>query len=735
MKYIVRFTKPFAIGFLAVIVLLFTQAMADLYLPNLMSDIVDVGIQQSGVEEGSPKVMSQNAYELMSIFMTEEEKAFVQSSYNLGVGSEYEEDFPLINDNEVYSIKADANTDELDRIFGVSSYSLMNSLMSSNVTSTSESSESEQPSSFDLTAIYPMLDMMQISEEDFNNYRNVALSLETDMLKQSSNIFIQGIYKELGADLTANQSNYIVSTGVLMLVITVAGGICTVLVSLISSLIGSKVSKNLRTQLFTKINSFSSAEYDKFSTASLITRTTNDINQVQMLLFMGIRIIFLSPLMLIGGLIMALEKSVSMSWTIGLSSLVLIGFILTVLAIVYPKFKIIQKLVDKMNLIAKEVLNGLMVIKAFGTTNYEKKRFDESNKKLADTNLFVNRVMSFMMPIMMFIFNCSSILIVWVGSEQIANSALQIGDMMAYIQYATQIIFSFFMMSMLFVFMPRAMVSAQRIAEVLDTELSITDPQNPKSISSDKKGVVEFKNVAFKYYGAKNNAIENISFTANPGETIGFIGATGSGKSTLVNLLPRFYDATEGEVIIGGVNVKDLEQNKLHSMIGYVPQKSILMSGTIESNIKFGNDNASEVEVKKAAEVSQSADFISQKEDTYEASIAQGGTNVSGGQRQRLSIARALATNPDVYIFDDSFSALDYKTDVTLRKALKEYTGDATVLIVAQRVGTIINADRIHFMENGKIIKSGTHKELLKSCPEYYEIASTQLTKEELENE
>ena len=451
-----------------------------------------------------------------------------------------------------------------------------------------------------------------------------------------------------------------------------------------------------------------------------------------MLLMMGIRMICYAPIMGIGGVIMALRKSSSMSWIIALACVLLICLIMVVFVVAMPKFKLIQKLIDRLNLVSRENLNGLMVIKAFGTEEFERNRFDKSNRDLTRVNLFVNRVMVFMMPAMNLIMNGVMLLIVWIGSHQIAQSSMQVGDMMAFMQYSMQIIMSFLMISMMFIMVPRAAVSGDRISEVLETEPSIKDPGSPKPFLDSRKGYIEFKNVSFRYHGADNDVLEDITFTARPGETTAFIGSTGSGKSTLVNLIPRFYDVTSGEILVSGVNVKDVNQHDLHDQIGYVPQKGVLLSGTIDSNLKYGDKDASEEDVMAAATVAQAMEFISQKDEGFESPIAQGGSNVSGGQKQRLSIARALVKKPCIYIFDDSFSALDFKTDAALRSALKKYTGDSTVLIVAQRVSTIMNAEQIIVLDDGRIVGKGTHSELLENCPTYYEIAASQLSKEEL---
>jgi ATP-binding cassette subfamily B protein len=539
-------------------------------------------------------------------------------------------------------------------------------------------------------------------------------------------------YEELGVDMHSIQTAYIIRVGGVMLIIALLGGVATILVSLISSRIAAGVARNLRKDAFEKIESFSSSEFNKFSTASLITRCTNDITQIQLLLMIGIRMICYAPIMAVGGVIMAIGKSPSMSWIIAVACIAIAGLIVVIIAIAMPKFKIMQTLVDKLNLVARENLSGMMVIRAFATQKHEKKRFEAANGDLTRTNLFVTRVMAFMMSGIMLVMNGITLIIVWVGANQIANSGLLIGDMMAFMQYAMQIIMSFMMISMMFIFVPRAAVSAGRIAEVLEVKNKINDSKQPKSFDTSKKGIVEFKNVYFKYEGAKEYALSDINFTAFPGQTTAIIGSTGSGKSTIANLLLRFYDVTEGGVMLDGVDVRDVTLKDLREKIGYVPQKGVLISGTIASNLRYGKKDASDEEIETAAKVAQAEDFIEEKEDGFDSAIAQGGANVSGGQKQRLSIARALVKNPEVFIFDDSFSALDYKTDVALRKALKKHTGGSTVIVVGQRVSTIMQARQIIVLEKGRIVGVGTHKELLNTCPEYAEIASSQLSEEEL---
>lgn len=742
-----KYFKPFLTGLMVVIVLLFVQAICDLNLPNYMSDIVNVGIQQNGIDSGAPEAISSQGYNFMKVFMSEDERTFIDTMYEvksssdkMSNGKAYSTKFEKADEVEFYGLVDDVSQEDMDKIatiFGGATWTMRGVL--TQVANTSQSSQNTEETSststdIDMTQLYELAPVLnQIPSTVFDTAREETLATEESTLSQAAIAVAKSFYIELGASATKIQNAYIIGIGAKMLLIALLGGIATIVVTLLSSKIAAGIARNLRNDVFKKIQSFSNAEYDKFSTASLITRSTNDIMQIQNLLNIAIRMICYAPIMAIGGIIMAIEKSASMGWVIAAACIALIGLIIAVFATVLPKFKALQKLVDRLNLVSRENLNGLMVIRAFGQGDLEKKRFGVANQDLTATNLFVNKVMAVMMPAMMLIMNGVSVLIVWVGSEYVAASTMQVGDMMAFMQYAMQIIMSFLMLAMMFIFIPRASVSATRIAEVLETKSTILDPQTPKNIKD--QGLVEFKNVSFKYDGAEEYVLKNINFKAKPGQTTAFIGSTGSGKTTLINMIPRFYDATEGEVLVGGVNVKDVTQNELRKHIGYVPQKSVLMSGTIESNIKYGVQDAPPEQVEKAATIAQAMDFIEQKEEKMETPIAQGGTNVSGGQRQRLSIARALAIDPDVFIFDDSFSALDYKTDATLRKALKECTAHATVLIVAQRVSTIMEADQIFVLDDGAVVGQGTHKELLKSCTQYYEIASSQLSKEELDNE
>lgn len=742
MKRIIRYLTPFIGGFVLALVLLFAQAMADLNLPNYMSKIVNVGIQQSGVEHAAPDALSIEGMKLMQTFMSDGERAFVNAGYTLLSSSEKDaggKTYAALYQNAAEQLYIKNETDdeaqqELDAVFETATWTLVTYMQQAAKANPNASSDADTTlGGVDITMLYgmqPMLD--QIPREAILAAHDTAASGDSGLKAQSGVMLAKLLYEELGADVSAMQTRYILHVGLLMLGIAFLSGIATVLVSLISSRVAAGVARNVRKDIFARVESFTNAEFDKFSTASLITRCTNDISQIQMLLTMGIRLVCYAPIMAVGGIIMAVDKSISMSWIIAAAVVALIGVVMVVTVVVLPRFKTIQKLIDRLNLVSRENLSGLMVIRAFGTQAHETGRFEHANDDLTGINLFVTRVMVYMMPVMSLIMNGVTLLIVWVGAHQIADSAMQIGDMMAFMQYAMQVIMSFLMISMMFIFVPRAMVSVGRIAEVLNTEPSVRDPKLTKAFAQSKKGLVEFKNVNFRYSNAEDNTLSDISFTAKPGETTAIIGSTGSGKSTLASLLLRFYDVTSGQILVDGADVREVAQHALRQKIGYVPQKGVLLSGSVKSNLLYGRKEATDAELETAAKVAQADGFIRELADGYGYEIAQGGTNVSGGQKQRLSIARALAKEPDIFVFDDSFSALDFKTDVALRKALKEHTGKSTVIIVAQRVSTIMHAEQIIVLDQGKIVGRGTHGELLKTCPEYHEIASSQLSQEEL---
>ncbi|MEN2775906.1 ABC transporter ATP-binding protein [Acetivibrio clariflavus] len=738
MYKLTRYLKPFIGLILITIVFLFGQAMADLALPDYMSKIVNIGIQNGGIESAVPEALRADQMQKILLFTGENDREEVLNSYVLidRTSTDYQKylkKYPVLEKESVFVLKENAEIEKLNDIMGkaiiaVSQIEKAKKEAKDGYIEFNGQKIPEDVDLFELFALMPDEVRIEMSRE----MKDKLAAMEESTIVQYAANSIKDEYAALGIEANKVQNRYIVKIGVKMLLISLFSALCVVLVGYFAARIGAGLARNLRRDVFVKVENFSNAEMDKFSTSSLITRTTNDINHVQMLVMMMIRMVFYSIVMAIGGIIKAVSKSQSMTWVIAVAVIAVMGLILVVLVVALPKIKLIQKLVDKLNLVTRENLSGMMVIRAFNTQKFEENRFDKANQELTKTNLFVNRVMAVLFPSMSLVMNGITLLIIWVGANQIADSNMQVGDMMAFMQYAMQIMFSFLMLSFMFIMVPRASVAAQRIAEVLDTEPQIIDPKEPKSFNSAEKGVVEFRNVSFRYNDAEEDMLKNISFKALPGQTTAIIGSTGSGKTTLVNLIMRFYDVTEGQVLVNGIDVREVTQHDLRDRIGYVPQKSLLFSGTIESNMKYANENASEEDINMALEIAQALGFVNEKPDGIKSDISQGGGNVSGGQKQRLSIARALVKKPDIYIFDDSFSALDFKTDSALRKALKERLQSATVIIVAQRISTIMNAEQIIVLDEGRIVGRGTHKELMESCPTYQEIALSQLSKEEL---
>ncbi len=755
-----KYLKPYLFQVLLAIALLFAQANADLALPDYMSKIVNVGIQQGGVESPIPAAMRKEKLENALLFVGEAPKAAILASYTLvesgspdyaGIAKKY----PSLSGGSVYVLAKNAVLAGSDAGKSLSrslaEMSFIAKAGSAPAAGQAQSSGSAAPaatpgqsmslgSGLDFSKLPPGMDlftalrMMPAAQSSaiIAGIRTKLDALDPMVADQAAIRALRDEYAAMGADTASIQTLYILATGGYMLLLTLISVIATILVGYLAARTAAGFARDLRRGVFVKVENFSLAELDKFSTASLITRSTNDITQLQQVSMILMRMVFYAPIIGIGGVIRAMSKATGMWWIIALAVGILIAIIVTVFSIALPKFKSIQKFVDGLNLVVRENLSGMMVIRAFGMQGHEEKRFDEANKKLTDTMLFVSRVMVVMMPVMMLVMNLVSLLIIWVGSHEVANSAIRVGDMMAFMQYSMQIFFAFLMMSFMFIILPRASVSADRVAEVLAVEPAIVDKAKPSALPEKVRGLVRFDSVSFRYHGASEDVLHDISFTAKPGETTAIIGTTGAGKSTLVSLIPRFYDCTEGSITVDGIDVRDLVQKELREAIGFVPQKSNLFSGTVESNLLYARASASKADMEKALETAQALDFVMEKDEGSGVEIAQGGTNVSGGQKQRLAIARALVKKAPIYIFDDSFSALDYRTDTKLRHALKEEVGGSTVIIVTQRVATIKNADRILVLDEGRLVGSGTHRELMESCEVYRDIAQSQLKKEEL---
>lgn len=710
MLKIFRYLKKAYIPIACIVLLLCVQVSCELTIPTYTSNIVNVGIQQGGIEDAVPDAVREESMQALMGMMKPKDAEKVKDAYELYTKKQVKDsDYSSYKKGRLYVRKDISKKDreDLDKILSK-----------------------------------PMLMLeMKMMEQSGQTKENAKMAqkfkgksiddMPESIISQAAISFVKAEYKAMGLDLDQIQTNYMLKTGAIMVGLALLAMAVAVTVVLLSAKLAARLSRILRDHIFKKVMDFTNSEFDKFSTASLITRSTNDIQQIQMFVTMMFRIVVFAPLMGLGGIYKVLKTNVDMTWTIAIGVVAIMTVILVLFTVAMPKFKVLQKLIDRLNLVSREILTGLPVIRAFSTEKHEKERFDTANKNLMKTNLFVNRAMTFMMPLMMLIMNAMTVLIVYVGADNIDLGRMQVGDLMAFIQYAMQIIMSFLFISMVSIMMPRAQVAAERVNEILDMEIMIKDPKQPKEFLNEKKGEVEFKHVSFRYPDAGEDMLHDISFTAPSGKTTAFIGSTGSGKSTLINLIPRFFDVTEGSILVDGVDIREVKQSDLRDKLGYAPQKGVLFSGTIDSNLRYGKEDASEEEVKKAARIAQAADFIEEKKEAYDSPIAQGGSNVSGGQKQRLSIARAVAKDPEIYIFDDSFSALDYKTDVTLRQALARETKGSTTLIVAQRISTILHADQIVVLDEGRVVGTGTHEELLESCPVYLQIAKSQLSEDD----
>jgi ATP-binding cassette, subfamily B, multidrug efflux pump len=752
MLKIVKYLKNYSLWIVIVFVLLVLQANCDLALPSYTSDIVDVGIQQGGVENATPKVIRESQMNHLLFMMDETSGNFILENYKListdnskneistDKYDSYLKKYPVLADENIYLLDT-TNEDQINEISNVMKEALLL------VSTLSTDSEQTKPLKEQLLAQMPaemadstLLEIITLLPKDqadviIDSIKENLTAMPETILEQGAIAAVKSEYQAVGMDIEKLQRDYIILAGGKMLGLALLAMIITIVVGFISARVAAALSRDLRSKVFNTVVGFSNTEFDKFSTASLITRSTNDIQQVQMTVVMLMRMVFYAPILAIGGVIKVLNTNTSMAWIIAVGVALLLTLVGSLFTIAMPKFKLMQKLVDRLNLVTREILTGLSVIRAFSKEKQEEQRFDLANKDLTKTSLFVNRTMTFMFPIMMLIMNGVTVMIIWFGGKGIDNGNMQVGDLMAFIQYTMQIIMSFLMLSFVSIMLPRASVAANRIVEVIDTKSTIHDPEKTESFIPSKKGYVEFENVSFRYPKADDDVLSGITFTAKPGETTAIIGSTGSGKSTLVHLIPRFFDVTEGSIKVDGVDIRKITQHDLRDKLGFVPQKGVLFSGTIDSNLRYGKQDATTEDILRAARISQALDFIEEKTEKFETSISQGGTNVSGGQKQRLSIARAIAKDPEIFIFDDSFSALDYKTDVTLRKALKTEIGDSTVIIVAQRISTIIHADQIIVLDDGKIVGIGTHSELMNNCDVYNQIAMSQLSKEELAHE
>lgn len=758
MKNLFKYAASYWKAMIAIVLILVVQAYCDLSLPAYTSDIVNIGIQQGGIEDEVPRQIATEEMEKLLLFVSEDDQQTVMDAYTED-NTSYKKDAYVLKDSVAEDEDTMENLKEILQIpmmmtSGIESGSdttkqmedklkeQMSQGMAQNMPQGADQTMPEgmpqgesQAVSLDDMSMFDLLKMLPAEQRTtmVEKIEEQMSEMPDTILDQAAVSFCKSAYKDLGMDMDQTQIHYLLKTGGQMAALALLGMAASIMVAFLASRVGASAGRDLRSGVFHKVVGFSNNEFNHFSTASLITRSTNDIQQIQMLIVMLLRMVLYAPILAIGGVLQVMKTNVSMSWIIGLAVIIIAFVVLLLFLVVMPKFKVLQNLVDKLNLVTREILTGLPVIRAFSTEKHEEERFDDANRTLTKTNLFVNRAMTFMMPVMMFVMNGVSVLIVWTGAHGISDGQMQVGDMMAFIQYTMQIIMGFLMLCMISIMLPRAAVAADRVEEVLKSETMIHDPKQEKHFPEDGKGVLTFDHVSFRYPGADEDVLEDITFTAKPGETTAIIGSTGSGKSTLVNLIPRFYDVTSGDITLDGVDIREVKQHELREKLGYVPQKGVLFSGDIASNIMFGNSHGSDDEMIEAAEIAQATEFIDTKPEKYKSTISQGGSNVSGGQKQRLSIARAIAKHPQVFIFDDSFSALDYKTDVTLRRALAEKTSGSTVLIVAQRISTILHAEQIIVLDEGKVAGKGTHAELLKNCPVYREIAESQLSRKELE--
>lgn len=762
MKNLFKYAASYWKAMIAIVLILVVQAYCDLSLPAYTSDIVNVGIQQGGIEDEVPRQIATEEMEKLLLFVSEDDQQTVMDAYTED-NTSYEKEAYVLKDSVAEEENTMENLKDILQIpmmmtSGIESGSdttkqmedKLKEQMSQGMAQSmpqgadrtmpegmpqGESQAESQAVSLDDMSMFDLLKMLPAEQRAtmVEKIEEQMSEMPDTILDQASMSFCRSAYKDLGMDMDQTQIHYLLKTGGQMAALALLGMLASIMVAFLASRVGASAGRDLRSGVFHKVVGFSNNEFNHFSTASLITRSTNDIQQIQMLIVMLLRMVLYAPILAIGGVLQVMKTNVSMSWIIGLAVIIIAFVVLLLFLVVMPKFKVLQNLVDKLNLVTREILTGLPVIRAFSTEKHEEERFDDANRTLTKTNLFVNRAMTFMMPVMMLVMNGVSVLIVWTGAHGISDGQMQVGDMMAFIQYTMQIIMGFLMLCMISIMLPRAAVAADRVEEVLKSETMIHDPKQEKHFPEDGKGVLTFNHVSFRYPGADEDVLEDITFTAKPGETTAIIGSTGSGKSTLVNLIPRFYDVTSGDITLDGVDIREVKQHELREKLGYVPQKGVLFSGDIASNIMFGNSHGSDDEMIEAAEIAQATEFIDTKPEKYKSPISQGGSNVSGGQKQRLSIARAIAKHPQVFIFDDSFSALDYKTDVTLRRALAEKTSGSTVLIVAQRISTILHAEQIIVLDEGKVAGKGTHAELLKNCPVYREIAESQLSRKELE--